>query len=608
MARRGISAVLPLLAGLLVAYLLVPLGAFAARLAGTRTGLAVPGLGGALVTSLLTASVATAVIAVCGVPLGYLLAARRGRLAGAVGMLIQLPLALPPLMSGILLIYLVGPYTPIGELFDDRLTDSMAGIVLAQVFVAAPFAVVAARSAFGALDPALTDVAATLGHGPLARFGRVALPAAARGVCAGLLLAWLRAFGEFGATVILAYHPYTLPVFAYVQFGSVGLTATLLPVAVALLAALVVLLIGDHLPRLRRRRVTVLPAPRPPGAAPGPVLSFDVAAAVGGFRLSAAHAGTGRTCAVLGASGAGKSMLLRVLAGLQPAAGTVRLAGAGGPVELSGRPAERRGIGYLPQDPALLPGRPVWRQVMFGVGADPGAAAYWLHQLGLAELADRLPDQLSGGQRRRVALARALARRPRLLLLDEPFAGLDAPVHDELRRELRRLQRETAISTVLVTHDADDAAMLADEVIVLSAGTVLQSGDRTAVYAHPAGPAAARLLGVRNVRTDRVAEAGALRLAGRTVVATGLPAGTEVTWCLPPDRIALRRSGSGLPARVLDAVRMTDRTEVTVELADGVQLAVSTTAEVPADRCVLDIPAGAVTVWPHDPVADEIPV
>ena len=160
----------------------------------------------------------------------------------------QLPLALPPLMSGILLIYPVGPYTTLGRFFDGRLTDSMAGIVLAQTFVSAPFLIIAARSAFASQDPALDDVAATLGHRHLDRFFRVSLPDAGTAVLAGLLLTWLRAFGEYGATVLISYHPYTLPVFTEVQFSGSGLPPTEAPTALALLAAIAVV----GLSRLRR--------------------------------------------------------------------------------------------------------------------------------------------------------------------------------------------------------------------------------------------------------------------------------------------------------------------------------------------------------------------
>ncbi len=117
-----------------------------------------------------------------------------------------------------------------------------------------------------------------------------------------------------------------------------------------------------------------------------------------------------------------------------------------------------------------MPRRTVWRQVTFAPRAQPGLAAWWIERLGLAGLEDRYPDELSGGQQRRVAIARALAVEPHLLLLDEPFTGLDAPVRDRLRRDLRRLQREVGLSTVIVTHDPEEAALLADEIVVLDDG------------------------------------------------------------------------------------------------------------------------------------------
>ena len=185
---------------------------------------------------------ATLLIALGGIPLGYLLARVTGRAMGLLGFLVQLPLALPPLASGILLLFLVGYATPIGRLTGGALTDSFAGIVLAEVFVAAPFLIIAARSAFAAMDPGLEGVAATLGRGPLFVFFHVSMPIARPAILSGLLLAWLRAFGEFGATVMVAYHPYSLPVYTYVAFGAQGLPA-MLPVllpAVALALAVMV--------------------------------------------------------------------------------------------------------------------------------------------------------------------------------------------------------------------------------------------------------------------------------------------------------------------------------------------------------------------------------
>jgi molybdate transport system permease protein len=217
---RRVPAPLPWLAGLLVIYLVAPLAAGIQQVwfADWRS-VDVASLGRACAISLGSATTATAIIALGGIPLGYLLARLPGRAIASVGFLVQLPLALPPLTSGILLLFLVGYDGWFGGLFGGALTDSFIGIVLAEVFVAAPFLIIAARSSFVAIDPVLEGVAATLGRGPIETFFRVSLPMARQTIAAGLLLSWLRAFGEFGATVMVAYHPYSLPVYTYVALA-----------------------------------------------------------------------------------------------------------------------------------------------------------------------------------------------------------------------------------------------------------------------------------------------------------------------------------------------------------------------------------------------------
>ncbi|MGH3436989.1 MAG: ATP-binding cassette domain-containing protein [Sciscionella sp.] len=582
------------LAGLLLAYLLVPVVAFLVRLPGTdwsETDL--PGVSSALWLSIATASVSTAIIGVLGVPLGYLLARSTGRVTRVLGMLVQLPLALPPLISGILLVYLVGPYSPVGELAGGRLTDSVAGIVLAQIFVAAPFLIISARSAFHAVDPATEDVAATLGHGKWSRLLRVAMPGAAQGIRSGLMLSWLRAFGEFGATVVLAYNPHSLPVDIFVSYSESGVVGTTLPVLAVLATAAVVLLLAERRPRRNSRGHRQLPEPRTPAAVAGPLLDFAVAARVGGFRLEVGHTAHSPHLALLGASGAGKSATLRVLAGLlAPQSGHLNAGGA----DMLVVPPEDRGVGYLPQESTLLPHLRMAEQITFGVGSDAGVASYWARRLYVDELADRYPTQLSGGQQRRVALVRALARGPRILLLDEPFTGLDAPVRDELRRMLRTLQRETGLTTVLVTHDPEEAAMLAEEVLVLESGRVAQAGPQRQVFAHPVDPAVARLLGVRNLRTGAVR--GAELADGGLRVAIGQPAVGQVSWCIRPEDVRLVPDGQ--LASVVDVMHLGALAELLVD-AGGAELAVVLpSAEAPAvgARVQLELPPEAITVWP----------
>ena len=286
-------------------------------------------------------------------------------------------------------------------------------------------------------------------------------------------MTWMRAIGEYGATVLLAYHPYTLPVFVYVQFSSTGIPGTQAPTALALGVAVVVLLVSEVRLGRRRRRPPALPAPAPPRQVEPVAVSFNLDLTVGTFRLRVAHQSASNRIAILGPSGAGKSITLRAIAGfLGQRAGTVEFNGE----EVAGVRVEDRRVGYVPQGLVMFPGRTAWQQVLFAAGADPALAAWWLRTLRLDGLEGRLPGELSGGQRQRVALARALSFRPRLVLLDEPFSALDAPVREELRRELRRLQREAGLSTVVVTHDPEEAALLADEILVVDEGRAAAGG------------------------------------------------------------------------------------------------------------------------------------
>jgi molybdate transport system permease protein len=263
---------------------------------------------------------------------------------------------------------------------------------------------------------------------------------------------------------------------------------------------------------------------------------------------------------------------------------------------------ERRRVGYVAQGFALFPHLTVWRHLLFAWGATPETAAYWLSHLRLDGLQDRYPHQLSGGQRQRVALAQALCRSPDLLLLDEPFSALDAPVRRELRRELRRLQRETGLATVLVTHDPEEAAVLADEVIVVSGGASLQAGSTPEVFAHPSSPEAARLLGVANLHRGVVTSARSIDTDGWSVSIepSGLATGTTVLWNIRPQHIRLVASG-GLAGTLVDVADLGTATELIVTVGGGLELEVRTpdrTELEVGERCHLELPPGSISLWP----------
>ena len=485
-----------------------------------------------MLVSVASASLASALVAVGGIPLGFLLARGRGRAIAALGFVVQLPLALPPLASGVLLLFLLGPYAPLGRLLGG-ITDTFAGIVAAETFVAAPFLIVAAREGFAGVDPALEDVAATLGHPPFARFLRVSLRLAWPVIRAGMLLTWLRAFGEFGATVMLAYHPYSLPVYTFVAFGAQGLPAMLPVLVPTLAAALAVLALAAWRPGKRARRSwqPKLPAPASLAALPetegdAPRLAFRAARRAGRFALACDWAPASRRLAIIGPSGSGKSMTLRLLAGLDASeGGFVRIGGR----DLSALPPERRGIGYVPQSYALLPDRTLREQVLFPVGADPARGAgrglrgsIWRgwrigcrrNSRSASSSARRWRGRWCGrcpGARNaaagRAVLGAGHAAAPPAATLAAALAGGAA-----------------GLLTVLVTHDPDEALLLADELLVLQEGRVLQAGRAADLLARPASAAVARLLGAEFEAPGRVKAPQALALGGGVALAVGGPA------------------------------------------------------------------------------------
>jgi len=559
-----------------------------------------------------SASVASLVILLGGVPLGYFLARSSSRKMALLGFVVQLPLALPPLTSGVLLLFLLGPYSWVGQLTNGALTDSFAGIVLAEVFVAAPFLIIAARSAFAAMDPGLEGVAATLGRGPLFVFFHVCMPIARPAILSGLLLAWLRAFGEFGATVMVAYHPYSLPVYTYVAFGAQGLPA-MLPVLLPTLALALAIMV---LSTLAGTRTAARPAaPASAGALPGVMPDIPARAAastrsveldlqlqkrLGNFQLDVTWSPRACRLAIVGPSGSGKSLTLKMIAGIEACdRGSIRLDGH----DIASLEPAARGIAYVPQNYGLFPHLTVNEQLAFPAGADPHSTKHWIDRLGLRGLEGRHPDALSLGQQQRVALARALVRPARLLLLDEPFSALDAPLRARLRREMLALQGELTATTILVTHDPAEAAMLADEILVFENGRVLQSGPTDQVFRRPNNETVARLLGADHAAKGIAVGADSIAIGADVVLKVAGPAlapGAHVGWTVSPARVRL--SETGRYAGVVEAVtRVASGHQITLRCGDAsIGVAAGYIDPPPGSACRFDIDPDAVRIWPSE--------
>jgi len=270
----------------------------------------------------------------------------------------------------------------------------------------------------------------------------------------------------------------------------------------------------------------------------------------------------GELVTFLGPSGCGKTTLLRVIAGLEHQdAGSIRQDGR----DVSRLPAMRRDYGIVFQSYALFPNLTIFDNVAYGLVNRRKARAEirrrvseLLALVGLPDSAPKYPGQLSGGQQQRVALARALATSPGLLLLDEPLSALDALERVRLRGEIRALQQRLGVTTIMVTHDQEEALSIADRIVVMNAGRIEQIGTPQAIYREPASAFVADFVGKVNVLAgiaehDGAIRIGALRLAGVTVPAS-IAAGSPVNVYLRPEDVRIETSGTRAENVVAGAV------------------------------------------------------
>ena len=229
---------------------------------------------------------------------------------------------------------------------------------------------------------------------------------------------------------------------------------------------------------------------------------------------------TGELVCLVGPSGCGKSTLLRIIAGLErPTAGEIEVAGELIEGPRVHTPPESRGVGLVFQDFALFPHLTVGENVAFGLtDLSPKDREARTHEVieavGLTSFLSRMPHSLSGGEQQRVAVARALAPRPKILLLDEPFSGLDATSRSRMREETRELLRATGTAALLVTHDGEEAMQLGDRIILMRAGELMQSGTPEELYLHPRDVFSATIFGHGNHFTAEVRDGRAITPLG----------------------------------------------------------------------------------------------
>ena len=608
--------------------------------------LATPSAQAALWLSIRTCLSSTVVCVVLGVPLALLLA-RSWPGVRIARILAVLPMTMPPVVAGIALLSTLGNRGLLGAHLKEwgaPIAFSTTAVVIAQVFVSMPFLVVTLEAALRSRDKRAEVTARSLGAGPWRVLVQVTLPLATPALARGTALALGRSLGEFGATIAFAGSKEgvtrTMPLAIYLEREKD--TATSLALAAVLIGLSFVIVgatnidwgrVATHLlPRRglqdheaaasepRGAQVSTqdrdewLPeSPRDGGRGQDLQVAFELADrdVVVDLEVEA-----GRTTALIGPNGSGKSTVCSVVAGLldaengQVVLGGRVLDGPGGFVR-----AGRRRVALLSQEPGVFAHMSVLGNVVFALRCQGVSRAEAtrraraeLAAVGADHLASRPGGALSGGQAARVALARALATGPRLLVLDEPMAALDVTARQEMRRLVARRCAEEGLTLLLVTHDVLDLTALAEDVVVLDRGRVVEQGPTARVLSAPRSDFVAHLTGTAVLTgvVDGDAEAPGLRLPSGQVVhgrpredATDghvgeqghrddhdevLHPGAPGIALVPPDAVALyRQAPHGSPRNVLTGrVTGLERSgalvSVRLELEEGQRLSAAVTA------------------------------
>ena len=611
--------------------------------------LATPSAQAALWLSIRTCLSSTVVCVVLGVPLALLLA-RSWPGVRIARILAVLPMTMPPVVAGIALLSTLGNRGLLGAQLKEwgvPIAFSTTAVVIAQVFVSMPFLVVTLEAALRSRDKRAEVTARSLGAGPWRVLAQVTLPLATPALARGTALALGRSLGEFGATIAFAGSKEgvtrTMPLAIYLEREKD--TATSLALAAVLIGLSFVIVGATNIDwgrvasRLLPRRG--LQGHQDHDAAASEPRGAQVSTQGGDERISESprdggrgqdlqvafelperdvvvdlEVEAGRTTALIGPNGSGKSTVCSVVAGLldaengQVVLGGRVLDGPGGFVR-----AGRRRVALLSQEPGVFTHMSVLGNVVFALrcqGVDRAEATRRaraeLAAVGAEHLAFRPGGALSGGQAARVALARALATGPRLLVLDEPMAALDVTARQEMRRLVARRCAEEGLTLLLVTHDVLDLTALAEDVVVLDRGRVVEQGPTARVLSAPRSDFVAHLTGTAVLTgvVDGDAEAPGLRLPSGQVIHgrpredstdghVGEPGhrddrnevprpGAPGIALVPPDAVALyRQAPHGSPRNVLTGrVTGLERSgalvSVRLELEEGQRLSAAVTA------------------------------
>ena len=402
--------------------------------------------------------------------------------------LIDVPVTVSPIIAGLIYLLVFGRQSvlyPYLQQAGIQIVFAVPGIILATVFVTFPFVF---RELLPVLESIGTDeeeAAALMGAKGWTIFSKITFPHIKWALLYGIVLCTARAMGEFGAVSVLSGHlrglTNTLPLHVEILFNEFQYVPAF---AVSSVLVIMAVILRDY----TKYHGTS-------GQKGGSIMYVelkDINKTFGDYKASD-HVSfgieKGKLIGLLGPSGSGKTTILRMIAGLeQPDSGEIIIDGR----VVNDIPASERGIGFVFQSYALFRYMTVYDNIAFGLKVQKADKTYikkrvteLIELIGLKGLEKRYPSQLSGGQRQRVAFARALAPNPQLLLLDEPFAAIDAKIRQELRTWLKDMIEKLGITSIFVTHDQDEAIEVADEIIITNRGHIEQKGSPVEVYQSP---------------------------------------------------------------------------------------------------------------------------
>ena len=471
--------------------------------------------------SLKTALLATFITFFLGVFAAYWMLGYRGKGKSLIEGIFVAPLILPPTVVGFLLLIFFGKNGPVGKLlepFNTTIVFTWYGAAIAAIVVSFPLMYKTALAAFSQIDTNLLRVARTLGAKELTIFWRISLPLAFPGIIAATTLAFARALGEFGATLMLAGNipgqTQTIPMAIYFAVEAGAMNEAWFWSITMMIISLSGIILANFWQELSYQSRLTKPSGNKIELAnkssfllkdySSNSLFLDIEKRLANFHLQVTLNTDNQPLGLLGGSGAGKSMILRCIAGIEtPNKGKIVLNNrvlfdSEKKIDL---PIHQRRIGFLFQNYALFPHITVAENIAFGIPKSVNVKEEVEKQLIAMQLqgfGDRYPHQLSGGQQQRVALARALASKPEALLLDEPFSALDTHLRSQLEQQVTEILDDYSGVTLFVTHNMEEAYRLCPNLLVLEQGKEAHHGSKYEIFQHPASINVAQLTGCKN--------------------------------------------------------------------------------------------------------------